>query len=109
MVDLGFVITSYQYTDLRVKYPLPGGQGNLNVIYFTSNNKGLAYKDINSLERDLIRFGFSGEIAKTFYKELEIYQTNLSNIKNSICQNLEKLLKDRDNAIMIFDRLIRNF
>lgn len=109
LVDLGFVITSYQNTDLRVKYPLPGGQGNLNVIYFSSKDKGLAYKDINSLERDLIRFGFSGEIAKTFYKELEIYLTNLSSMKNSICHNLEKIINDRDNAIRIFDRLIRNF
>jgi len=109
LVDLGFVINSYGRTDLVLKYPLPGGQGNLNVIYFASKGQGLAFKDINSLERDVIRFGFSGEIAKTFYKELEIYQVDLPNMKRSICHDLERMIRDRDNTIKIFDRLIRNF
>ena len=109
LVDLGFVITSYRSEDLVAKYPLPSGQGNLNVIYFTTRSKGLAYKDSNSLERDLIRYGFSGEIAKTFYKDLEIYQVDLSNMKNSTCHDLGKMIRDGDNAVKIFESLISNF
>ncbi|MHC1731947.1 MAG: hypothetical protein AB9888_07980 [Bacteroidales bacterium] len=109
LMDLGFVITPYHKTDLRVKYPLPGGQGNLNIIYFTAENKGLAYKDINSLERDLTRFDYSGEIAKTFYKELQPYQNDFSVMSKSICHDLAKMIKNEGEVIAVFDKLIRNF
>lgn len=72
-------------------------------------NKGLAYKDTNSLERDLTRFEYSGEIAKTFYKELQPYQNDYSGMNKSICHDLAKMLKDEDEVITIFDKLIRNF
>ncbi len=52
---------------------MPGSQSFLNVIYLSAEDGGRVYKDADSLERDLVRMGYSGEIAKTFYRELEPY------------------------------------
>jgi hypothetical protein len=107
--DLGYVITPYGKEDLRVKYPMPGGGSYLNVIYFSSQKNGRAYKNVNSLERDLLKFGYSSEIARAFYKELEVYQDDNLGGKSTVNHDLMKMISSSDEVISVFDKLRGNF
>ncbi|TFZ40414.1 hypothetical protein E4100_04915 [Soehngenia longivitae] len=109
LVDLGYVITPYGKEDLRVKYPMPGGGSYLNVIYFSSKKNGRAYKNVNSLERDLLKFGYSPEIARSFYKELELYQDDNLGGNSTINHDLMKMINSSDEVISAFDKLRSNF
>lgn len=109
LVDLGYVITPYGKEDLRVKYPMPGGGSYLNVIYFSSKKNGRAYKNVNSLERDLLKFGYSPEIARSFYKELELYQDDNLGGNSTINHDLMKMINSSDEVISVFDKLRSNF
>lgn len=109
LTDLGYVISPYGKEDLRVKYPLPGGGSFLNIIYFSAEKGGRALKNRNTLERDLLKFGYSAEIARTFYKELEPYQNDSLGGPGTINHDLHKMLSSVDEVITIFDKLRSNF
>lgn len=109
LCDLGFIITPYETEDLRVKYPLPGGKSYLNVIYLSTENKGRAYKVINSLEKDLLKYGYSAEIARVFYKDLESYQDDSLGSNSTISHDLMKMLNSVDDVVSIFEKIKNNF
>jgi len=107
--DLGFEVSPYGKNDLRIKYPLPGGKKYLNTIYLSADYNSRAYKNLNTLEKDLIKYGYSGEIAKTFYKELQPYQNDKLGGKGTINHDLPKMLQDEEFVITVFERLISHF
>lgn len=109
LTDLGYVITPYGKEDLRIKYPLPGGGSFLNVIYFSTEKDGRAYKNKNSLEKDLLKYGYSAEIANTFYKELDQFQNDNLGGSGTINHDLMKMINSTDEIVAIFDRLRSNF
>jgi len=109
LTDLGYIISPYGKEDLRLKYPLPGGGAFLNIIYFSTEKNGRAFKNRNSLERDLLKFGYSAEIARSFYKGLEPYQNDSLGGPGTINHDLPKMINSVDEVITIFDRLRSNF
>jgi hypothetical protein len=109
LTDLGFEIARSGKADLRIRYPMPGGQSYLNVIYLTAEKGGRAYKYIGSLERDLVRTGYSEEIAVAFYREIEAYHVEQPARDKTTCHDLQKILDHEDEVIATFDRLRSNF
>lgn len=81
----------------------------MNVIYFSTEKDGRAYKNKNSLEKDLLKYGYSAEIANTFYKELDQYQNDNLGGSGTINHDLMKMINSTDEIVAIFDRLRSNF
>jgi len=109
LIDLGFIISPYGKTDLKIKYLLPGGNNYLNIFYLLTEKNGRAFINTNTLGNDLEKFGYSREIAATFNKDMECFHDHLLNQGNTLDIKVEKMLKDRDVVIAALDRLRSNF
>lgn len=107
--DLGYEILPYGKQDLRVRYLITESERFLNIIYFSTLKNGRAYKNVDTLERDLIRHGYSDEIAKSFYKEMTPYKDDSLGGARTINHDFHKILSDIDVVIPIFNKLKNNF
>ncbi|NLP31445.1 MAG: hypothetical protein GX363_10005 [Clostridiales bacterium] len=105
--DLGYDILSSGKRDIRIKCPIPGGR-SINVMYFSADNKGYAYKHKGTLKNDLVKYNYSGEIASAFYERLKTYEIESHESSIDIRHDFPKMLENLDDVINIFE-MFRNY
>ncbi len=88
-----------------IKYVVPQTQKKIDIIFLSKKNDIGAYKSLNSLERDLVKNGYSGEIAKQFYQEMLPYQEESNTKETAYKHNIAKILKNKEDILGIFERL----
>jgi hypothetical protein len=105
--ELGYIISPYQKSNLKIRLPIPGSKLKLDVIFLSSED-GIAYKNRGTLEADLERFGYPRDLAKEFYNLMKPYQYD-NNEKGRVLHHFERIIRDSDSVISIFERFKNRF
>ena len=106
--DLGYLVSTSGKKDLVIRYPMPGSKQPINVLHLSPDPKIGAFKFRGTLERDLENRGYSKEIAKEFFNDINPYLIS-SEDAHSMNHDIDKMLSEIDTVRPIFEKLTRYF